>query len=225
MLLRELGKAWHVALSVPKSLVFNLRYFPFAQAIRLPVLVSHRVKLMKLGGAVTLACSRFGNVKLGFQGSDAFPSSGTRGVWSLAEQGCVRFGANVNLGPGVRVHCNGVLELGDDIDGNAGASFFCAKRIRIGRGCLLAWNVTVMDHDFHSIMKDGAVINAPAAVEIDDAVWLGANVMILKGARIARGVIVGACAVVHGDHPEEGCVIAGNPARLIRRDVSWQAAP
>lgn len=222
MLLREIGKAWHVALSVPKSLVFNLRYFPFAQAIRLPVLVSHRVNLMSLGGTVTLTSRRFGSVKLGFQGSDAFPASGTHGVWRLANRGRVSFGANVNLGPGVRVHCDGVLELGDDVDGNAGASFFCAKRMRIGRGCLLAWNVTVMDHDFHSIMKDGAAINAPAAVEIDDAVWLGANVTVLKGAHIARGAIVGACAVVHGDHPQEGCIIAGNPARLIRRDVSWQ---
>ena len=76
MLLREFGKAWHLARSVPKSLLFNLGYFSFARAIRLPVLVSHRVKLMKLGGAVLLASYRFGSVKLGFQGSDAFPVDG-----------------------------------------------------------------------------------------------------------------------------------------------------
>lgn len=225
MLLRELGKAWHVALSVPKSLLFNVRYFPFAQAIRLPVLVSYRVKLMRLGGAVTLASGRFGNVKLGFQGGEAFPANGTNGVWSVADSGRVGFGANVHLGPGVRVHCSGALEFSNDIDGNAGASFFCAKRIHIGRGSLLAWDVTVMDHDFHAILQEGAPVNAPAEVEVGEAVWLGAHVTVLKGTRVARGTVVGACAVVHGDHSEEGCVIAGNPAGVIRRGITWQVTP
>ncbi len=223
MLLREIGKAAHFVLSMPKSLVFNFHYLPFAQAIRLPVLVSYRVKFMRMGGTVALASSRFGNVKLGFQSNDVFPAGATSGAWSVS--GHVSFGVNVNLGPGVRAHCSGTLELGDDVAGNAGASFFCAKRMRVGSGSLMAWNVTLMDHDFHTIRKDGAPVNAPADVEIGDAVWLGANAMVLKGTRIARGTVVGACAVVHGDHADEGCVLAGNPARVIRRGITWQVSP
>jgi acetyltransferase-like isoleucine patch superfamily enzyme len=222
MLLLELGKAWHLALSVPKSLVFNLRYFPFAQAIRLPVLVSYRIKLMKLRGSATLTSCRFGCVRLGFQGSDAFPVDGTRGTWCLFDAGHVRFGDNIHLGPALRIHCSGVLEFGDGINGNAGASFFCAKRISIGGGGLLAWNVTLMDHDFHVVTQDGQPVNAPADIDLGEAVWVGANATILKGTRITRGSVVGACAVVRGDHNEEGCVIAGNPARVIRHGVSWQ---
>lgn len=222
MLLRELGKAWHLLRSVPKSLVFNLRYFPFARAIRLPLLVSYRIKLVKLGGSVTLASHQFGSVKLGFQGGDAFPMDGTSGVWCLDSAGHVRFGDRVHLGPGLRVHCSGVLEFGEGIDGNAGMSLFCAKHIAIGRDGVLSWNVTLMDHDFHVIALDGQPINAPAEIDIGDAVWIGANAMVLKGTRIARGGVVGACAVVHGEHAEENCVIAGNPARVIRRGVNWR---
>jgi acetyltransferase-like isoleucine patch superfamily enzyme len=224
MLLRELGKAWHLARSVPKSLLFNLRYFSFAQALRLPVLVSHRVKMMKLGGAVSVASHRFGSVKLGFQGSDAFSVDGTYGVWCLMDTGRIRFGDNVHLGPGVRVHCSGELELGAGISSNANTGIFCAKRIRIGRGSLLAWNVTLMDHDFHAIMQDGAPVNAPADIEIGELVWLGANSTILKGVRMACGCVAGACAVVHGNYDEENCVVAGNPARIIRRRVVWRAS-
>ncbi len=140
----------------------------------------------------------------------------------MEETGRVSFGDNVHLGPGVRVHCSGALELGADINSNAGAAFFCAKRIQVGRGSLLAWNVTVMDHDYHAIMQDGAAVNAPSDIEIGDAVWLGANATILKGVRIARGGVVGASAVVHGEFAEENCVMAGNPARIIRRGVTWR---
>ncbi len=225
MLLRELGKAWFLIRGLPKSLVFNLRYFPLAQALRLPVLVACNVKLMQLGGKVTVASNRFGNVKLGFQGGDAFPADGSRGVWSLANPGHVSFGGNIHFGPGVRIHCDGVLDLGNNISCNAGTTLFCAKHIRIGGGTVMAWDVTIMDHDFHAVLQDGAIINPPADVVIEDRVWLGADVMVLKGAHLARGVVVGARSLVRGKHADEGCVMAGTPARVIRKGIAWRVTP
>lgn len=222
MLLREFAKAWHFVRSVPKTLLFNFRYLTLADAIRLPVLVSHRIRITRLRGKVTVTSTRFGSVKLGFEGSDAFPVDGTSGVWHLGENGHVKLGTNILLGPGARVHCTGLLELGNDLRANAAASFFCAKHIQVGRGALLAWNVTLMDHDFHGIWKDGAQINSPADIKIAEAVWLGADVLVLKGSKIARGVVVGARAVVHGEYAESGCVIAGNPAKVVRTGVTWQ---
>jgi len=94
-------------------------------------------------------------------------------------RGSIRFGDNVHLGPGVRVYSSGKLELGADISSNANTGVFCAKRIRIGLGGLLAWNVTLMDHDFHAIMQDGAPVNAPVDIEIGESVWHGAKTTIL----------------------------------------------
>ncbi len=225
MLLREIGKAWFLIRSLPKSLLFNLRYFPLMQAIRLPVLVSCHVKLMEMGGAVTVASNRFGHVKLGFQGSEVFPADGARGVWSLANPGRVSFGKNVQFGPGIRVHSGGALNLGNDIRCNGNIALFCAKHIRIGSGVVMAWDVTIMDHDFHAVLCDEAVINPPADVNIEDKVWLGADVMVLKGAHVARGTVVGARSLVLGQHTDADCVMAGTPARVIRKGISWQVTP
>jgi acetyltransferase-like isoleucine patch superfamily enzyme len=50
---------------------------------------------------------------------------------------------------------------------------------------------------------------------ISDFVWIGANVIILKGVTIGEGAIVGAGSVVTKDVPPY-TIVAGNPARIIR---------
>ena len=51
---------------------------------------------------------------------------------------------------------------------------------------------------------------------IESDVWIGARATILKGVTIGRGSIVGACSVVTNDVPPYS-IVAGNPARIIRR--------
>ena len=51
---------------------------------------------------------------------------------------------------------------------------------------------------------------------IGDNVSLGANVTIIGGVHIGNDVVIGAGSVVVNDIPD-GCVVAGNPARIIRR--------
>ena len=52
--------------------------------------------------------------------------------------------------------------------------------------------------------------------------FIGCNALILKGTRLGDGCVVGAGAVVSGEFPA-GCVIAGNPAHVIRRKASAAA--
>ncbi|KAA9004785.1 CatB-related O-acetyltransferase [Histidinibacterium aquaticum] len=54
-------------------------------------------------------------------------------------------------------------------------------------------------------------------------VWIGTGARILPGARIGTGVIIGASAVVGGTVPPYS-VVAGNPARIVRRRVSGEVA-
>ncbi len=55
-----------------------------------------------------------------------------------------------------------------------------------------------------------------ASVRIGSGSWLGANVVVLPGTTIGEHVVVAAGAVVRGDIPDR-CVVAGVPARIIRR--------
>jgi len=62
-----------------------------------------------------------------------------------------------------------------------------------------------------------------AAVRIGSGSWLGANVVVLPGTTIGEHVVVAAGAVVRGDIPDH-CVVAGVPARIVRRwlpDRGW----
>jgi chloramphenicol O-acetyltransferase type B len=56
-------------------------------------------------------------------------------------------------------------------------------------------------------------------IVIGNDVWIGHAATILSGVTIGHGAIVGACAVVTKDVPPYG-IVAGNPARLIRKRFS-----
>jgi acetyltransferase-like isoleucine patch superfamily enzyme len=55
-----------------------------------------------------------------------------------------------------------------------------------------------------------------AGVSIGAGSWLGANAVVLPGAQVGRHVVVAAGAVVRGVVPDR-CVVAGVPARVVRR--------
>lgn len=52
-------------------------------------------------------------------------------------------------------------------------------------------------------------------IVIEDNVWLGANVIVLAGAKVGRGVVVGAGAIVIGDLPPH-TVCVGVPAKAVK---------
>ena len=50
---------------------------------------------------------------------------------------------------------------------------------------------------------------------IEDEVFIGMNVLILKGSHIGKGSVIGAGSVVSGTIPP-GVIAAGNPIKVIR---------
>jgi acetyltransferase-like isoleucine patch superfamily enzyme len=111
-----------------------------------------------------------------------------------------------------------VIEIGDgaQISNNA---FIKSEGpgIRIGPGGLLGSEVTIYDSDFHELAADRRRGGRPqmAEVELEEDVFVGDRVLILKGVRVGRGSVIGAGSVVCGPIPE-GVVAAGNPARVLR---------
>jgi maltose O-acetyltransferase len=53
-------------------------------------------------------------------------------------------------------------------------------------------------------------------ISLDEDVWIGGGAILLPGVRVGRNAVVGAGAVVTRDVPPD-TVVAGNPARVIRR--------
>lgn len=98
------------------------------------------------------------------------------------------------------------------------------KNITIGDECMFAREIMIRNNDGHIILdrKTGEVINPPEDIVIGDNVWVGMRVMILKGAVIPKGSVVGAMSMVNKKFDEENILIAGTPAEKIRSDIEWR---
>lgn len=95
--------------------------------------------------------------------------------------------------------------------------------LEIGDDCLFARGVEIRTTDIHKIedRDTGDVVNPPARVVIGDHVWVGGQVLISKSSAIPDGCVVGARSFVNRPFEEPDCVIAGNPARVVRRNIAW----
>ena len=103
------------------------------------------------------------------------------------------------------------LVIGDDC-GFSGTSIWCFDSITIGNNVRVGANVVIMDGDAH---QDDPRAGQNAPIVIEDNVWIGAGVMVLKGVTIGRNSLIGAGSVVVKDIPAN-CVAAGNPCRVIK---------
>ncbi len=141
----------------------------------------------------------------------------------IREQGQLEINGYNQIGRGSLVW---ILEGGRiEMKGNsftAGKNMLISKeRVSIGRNCAIAWGVTICDHDFHKLYKDGKQRVETAAVTIEDNVWIGMNATILKGVTVGQGAVIGASAVVTRDVPP-ACICAGNPARVVESAIEFR---
>jgi len=110
-----------------------------------------------------------------------------------------------------------VIHIGDRVQINNNAFIKSeGPGIAIGNDSLLGSEVTIYDSDFHDLRAQHRRGGAPrmAAVEIEENVFIGDRVLILKGVRIGANSVIGAGSVVVGSIPA-GVIAAGNPARVI----------
>lgn len=100
------------------------------------------------------------------------------------------------------------------------------KRIDIGDECMFARDIIVRNDDGHTIIDavTGDIINAPENIKIADKVWIGSRSMILKGAEIAEGSVVGAMALVNKKFKDKNIIIAGVPAKKVKENIIWDRA-
>ena len=54
-------------------------------------------------------------------------------------------------------------------------------------------------------------------IKIGDYCWLGMNTLVMSGVELGPSTIVGGGSIVTKSFPEGYCVIAGNPAKVIRK--------
>lgn len=131
---------------------------------------------------------------------------------------------------------NGNIAIGDRTF-IGGGSFISINKIEIGNDVLISWGCTFMDNDAHSIKwadrkndvrdwkkgieennighyKDWSNVKSSPII-IGNKVWIGFEVVVLKGVKIGEGAVIGSRSVVTKDVPD-WAIMAGNPAKVIK---------
>ncbi len=95
--------------------------------------------------------------------------------------------------------------------------------ITIGRWCMFSRGIEVRTSDSHSLVRrrDGRRLNRAAPVVVGDHVWVGLGSMLNKGTVIPEDCVVGAKSFVNKAFTESGVVLAGTPAAIVKRGVTW----
>ena len=81
----------------------------------------------------------------------------------------------------------------------------------IGNNVLFGANCQIGDRDGHQ----DRYASKPAPIIIEDGVWLGMNVTVLKGITIGKNTIIGANSLVTKDIPAN-CIAVGNPCKPFK---------
>ena len=146
--------------------------------------------------------------------------------------------SKIVIGDNSVIHCQiqilghgGQVKIGNHCFIGENSYIWSGKSIKIGNRVLIGHNCNIFDNDGHPFDKDerhrqfkkifstGHPKNinlSDSEVIIEDDVWVGANVSVLKGIRIGKGAIIGAGSIVSKDI-EPFTVNAGNPSKILRR--------
>ncbi|MGP9039851.1 acyltransferase [Cytobacillus kochii] len=124
----------------------------------------------------------------------------------------------------VSVWNNSAFFIGRNYSFNGSARFILSeqKNLFIGHDNMFSTGVVVRLADPH-LIYDAATkkrINPTKSVYLGDHIWIGQDVMILKGVNIGSGSILGAKSLVTKSLPSNVSA-AGSPARIVRKDVFW----
>ncbi len=130
----------------------------------------------------------------------------------------------------VKIHLwdgdNQILTIGDNTT-IRGAEFRMANSntmIKIGINCMFSWGISIFATDSHTIFdKDTKEIlnKQKEPLIIGDNCWIANNVIFTKNAQIPDNTIIGMFSLVSKKFTEPFTIIAGNPAKIVKQNVSW----
>ena len=208
---------------IPGILYLNarLRCSPKSTAPFFPLIITSRFRL-HCESSVKISAKPGCYLRLGYGsgGIAAFENTGIN--LETYKNALIKLSGSsiVGYGSSICVYENGILSVANNTYFAGNLTIKCAKEIHIGSDCAISWGVTIIDSDFHPWSVNGEARKILAPIIIEDHVWIGNNAIILKGVTIGAGSIVGAGSVVTKNVPKN-CLVAGNPAKIIHRNVVW----
>jgi acetyltransferase-like isoleucine patch superfamily enzyme len=97
------------------------------------------------------------------------------------------------------------------------------SQVLIGEDCMFAYDIDLRTGDSHSIIDTNTNerINYAKNISIEDHVWVGPHCSILKGVTIGKDSVVATRSVLTKSFLQEGVIIGGSPARILKENITW----
>ena len=142
-------------------------------------------------------------------------------IFEMGNNSTLVINGSCSVGPGVAIVLlnDAFLELGNNVYINSNSTMVCGTQIIIRDNTQISWNVEICDTDFHRIVREDSTISKP--IDIGRNTLIGRRAMIMKGVKVGNGSVIAAGAVVTRDIPQN-CLVAGVPARIIKRNITWK---
>lgn len=120
----------------------------------------------------------------------------------------------------IRLCNNATIQFGNNVFFNNYCSITSMKKITIGDNCIFGENVKIYDHNHIYKESSKTIVEqgfSSDTVSIGNNVWIGSNVVILKGVSIGNNSVIGAGSVVNKSVPENSLVLSNGQIRIIER--------
>lgn len=221
--LRKISHIFKYLLGLPKSIYVNFRLLPFHQAVKLPIIVSGKTKIISLSGKVILGKVKTGIIRIGFGGTEHIDYAYTRTILKIDGTAAFKGRAKIGLGSKFLIDKEAAFSAGERFGITGDTMILCSKKITIGDNAGISWQNIIMDSDHHPVFDtDNNIINTPTEIFIGNNVWIGARCFILKNTYIDDGCIIAAnTTVTKNFRGINHSVIGGDSARVLKTDIRW----
>lgn len=203
------------------SLIFNFKYLPIKQAVKLPIWI-YKAHLLELGGSVSIESDDIhsGMIQLGFPRAATYPDNG----FTWRNRGRVIFKGDCYIGNDchIIVGKQGMLTLGSDFRANAGLKLVAQCNIKFGNHVRVGWGCILMDTNFHPLydMEKKKFKRAFSPITIGDYNWFGLQCYVMHGVHTPdRCIFAARSTVTRGGNFESYCVHGGSPLHILTRNV------
>lgn len=216
-----------IIMSIPKTIYFNFKVLPVRQAIKLPYVVSFRVKLSGINRKNFLTNAKklsTGSMRIGFGDSITSRRESPKSLLCVKCGGMIQVGKNLGLSQGCVICVNNAkLVIGNKFRCNYSTTIDCSDTdIEIGNNVVFGWNVTIKNSDGHYVLENGKDSIISKKIVIKDHVWICAYSTLLKGTCIQNNSVVAYGALVTNTIDREGVLYGGVPAKIIKENINWK---
>ncbi len=207
-------------LNILKTIYVNLRCFSLPVALRFPIFIYGKCKVISLKGEIKIAGEiKKGTIKIGV--SD--PLRSLNSISTIKIAGKIIFGNNVVLRRGITLGCefNSVINIGRHTYIGDNVTILSHLNITFGNYVRVANNTTFMDSDIHFMLNvdTNEIKYNRQSILIGNNNWIGSWVTVKKGAITPDfTIVVGPYSMLSKDYRSilpPYSIIGGVPAKLI----------